>query len=220
MPFVLVLAVACGGKSGGSGGTAVAITASDSACAVAKTTLAAGKTTFRVRNTGSDVTEVYVYTSDNVVVTEKENIGPGTEATFTATMAAGHYQVACKPGMQGDGIRTDIEVTGKGGPAFPAHAETDIEFSAKDFSYSGLDNFAPKVGQSIEFEMANHGPSLHEFEVFGPDGKGMGEVGPTPKGKVGKVTLQFAAAGRYRYQCGIADHAQRGMKGTFTVTAT
>jgi iron uptake system component EfeO len=44
------------------------------------------------------------------VMTEKENIGPGTSATVAVDLAAGAYEVACKPGMTGDGIRTALTV--------------------------------------------------------------------------------------------------------------
>jgi plastocyanin len=32
------------------------------------------------------------------------------------------------------------------------------------------------------------------------------------------VVLELKVPGTYSYECGIADHADRGMKGTFTVT--
>ena len=61
---------------------AIALTATDSACEVARTDLAAGNTTFAISNEGNKVTEVYVYAQSGEefsrVVTEKENIGPGT----------------------------------------------------------------------------------------------------------------------------------------------
>lgn len=212
--FLLAL-TACSNGAGGSG-DAIAITASDTECKVAKTDLKAGDTTFRVKNEGKDVTEVYVYGDNDRVVTERENIGPGTSASFTADLAAGHYQIACKPGQQGNGIRTDIHVTGAGG-ASQAAASSEVEFEAKDFAFEGLDGVAPKAGETVKFEMENEGPAPHEFEVFGPDGKVLGEIGPTDKGKDGEVTLTFATAGTYKYVCGIADHEQRGMKGTFTV---
>jgi iron uptake system component EfeO len=92
-------------------GPAVAVTSSNSECRVAETTLPAGKHSFRVENTGSQATEVYVYGAGDKVVAEKENIGPGTKATFSVTLAAGQYQVACKPGQTGSGIRQPLTVT-------------------------------------------------------------------------------------------------------------
>jgi iron uptake system component EfeO len=115
--IVTLLAVpalaACGG---GSSGPSVKVTAGESSCAVAKTSLAPGKTTFAVHNSGSKVTEVYVYAKSgsefSKTVEEAEDIGPGTSRELTVDLAAGTYEVACKPGMTGNGIRTRITVGG------------------------------------------------------------------------------------------------------------
>jgi uncharacterized cupredoxin-like copper-binding protein len=216
LPFALLCLTAAACSDGAGSGDAVAITATDTECRVADTTLEAGDTTFRVKNDGKDVTEVYVYAEGDKVVTEKENIGPGTSANFTADLTAGSYQIACKPGQKGDGIRTHIHVSGEGGTAAKA-ADKEIEFEAKDFEFEGLDGFTAKAGETVKFEMENEGPAEHEFEVFGPDGKVLGEVGPTDASKEGEDTLTLASAGTYKYVCGIDDHEARGMKGEFTV---
>lgn len=216
--FLVVLALGVAACSKGGGAT-VAIDAGNTTCEVAKAELPAGKTTFKVHNTGSDVTEVYVYAPGDRVVEEKENIGPGTFATFTADLAAGAYEIACKPGQKGDGIRTHLHVTGAGGPAAKA-ADRDVELTAKEYAFGGdVAGLSIEAGQTVKFELENEGSLEHEFEVLGPDGNAVGEIGPTKAGKDGEVTLTFAKAGTYTYQCGIDDHAARGMKGTFTVTA-
>jgi iron uptake system component EfeO len=89
----------------------VAVTSTATECRVATTHLEAGKHTFEVENKGDAVTEVYVYGPGDKVITEKENIGPGTRARFQATLAAGTYEVACKPGQRGSGIRQAITVS-------------------------------------------------------------------------------------------------------------
>jgi iron uptake system component EfeO len=43
-----------------------------------------------------------------------ENIGPGLTRNLVVTAPAGKYTTACKPGMQGDGIRAAFEVTDSG----------------------------------------------------------------------------------------------------------
>jgi iron uptake system component EfeO len=93
-----------------SGADAIEIVSTQTECRVARTELTAGKHSFRVDNQGSDVTEVYVYAKGDKVVTEKEHIGPGTKATFSATLEPGEYEVACKPGERGNGIRQKITV--------------------------------------------------------------------------------------------------------------
>ena len=207
-------AVAC---SSSDDAAVVEVTASDEACVVAKTELDAGKTTLRITNDGKKVTEVYIYAAGDRVVTERENIGPGTSADLTADLAAGTYEVACKPGQTGKGIRQEITVTGEGGNALAASGDVEIHFDAVDYGYEGLDDLDLHSGESVEFEMVNKGSLEHEFEVFGPDGAVLGEIGPTAAGEEGKVVLTFSEAGAYRYVCGIDDHEDRGMAGTFTV---
>lgn len=112
--LLLVTIAGCGSTSSESGTTTYDVKAGDTTCALDKTTFAAGTVAFKVENTGSDVTEVYVYGkvagAFTKIMGEVENIGPGTSRTFTVSLRPGRYQVACKPGMSGDGIRTDITV--------------------------------------------------------------------------------------------------------------
>jgi len=105
------LALAACTSSSPSSGPAVAVTATDTECRVATTSLTPGTYTFEVENTGGQATEVYVYGPGKKIVSEKENIGPGTTARFTAKLATGSYEVACKPGQKGDGIRQPLNVT-------------------------------------------------------------------------------------------------------------
>lgn len=213
----LMALVALGACSKDEGGTVVELTASDRACVADTTELAAGKTTFRIRNTGDQVTEVYIYASDERVVTERENIGPGTSADLIADLAAGTYELACKPGQTGDGIREEITVTGAGGTALIEGGDIEAHVDALDYSFSGLDTLDVQPGETVKFEMKNKGTVEHELEVFGPNGEVLGEVGPTAAGEVGDVVLTLSKAGTYRYVCGIDDHEKRGMAGTFSV---
>lgn len=217
---------ACGTSSpSGTAGTSakVAIKAGDSRCDVAKTSFAPGQISFEVSNVGKDTTEVYVYGQGSKgafdkVVGEVENIAPGTSRDFTAAVTGGEYEIACKPGQTGQGIRTGIEVSGPTSTATAAY-DREIEVVAKDYALTGLEGFTAKAGERIEFKLENTSTShQHELEVFGPDGKAIGEVGPTDPGKDGEVILELKVAGTYTYECGIADHATRGMKGSFTVT--
>ncbi|MFS8201711.1 iron uptake system protein EfeO [Streptomyces sp. CWNU-52B] len=92
----------------------VEVTATDTACAVSKKEIPAGHVQIDVTNKGSKVTEVYLLFPDDRIVTERENIGPGTRQKVTAEVKAGDYRIACKPGMKGKGIRQDVTVTGGG----------------------------------------------------------------------------------------------------------
>ncbi|MES9554928.1 iron uptake system protein EfeO [Streptomyces sp. NPDC007076] len=108
----LTAVTGCAQKSDGKGDGAVRVVAKDDSCEVSKKKLPAGHIELAVQNKGSKVTEVYVLFPDDRIVAERENIGPGTKATITAEIKAGSYEVACKPGMKGHGIRQKLEVTG------------------------------------------------------------------------------------------------------------
>lgn len=96
------------------GGGAIAVTASDDACEVASTSAQAGTITFEVTNKGSRVTEFYLYAEGDRIMGEVENVTPGlTRRLIVEVSESGKYQTACKPGMQGKGIRGEFTVTGE-----------------------------------------------------------------------------------------------------------
>ncbi|GAB7033886.1 iron uptake system protein EfeO [Streptomyces sp. NPDC021749] len=103
------------GKGGGKG--TVDVTATNSSCELSTKEFPAGHVRLSVENKGSKVTEVYVYAPGDRIVTERENIGPGTHTEITAEIKAGSYEIACKPGMKGHGIRQKVTVSGKSATA-------------------------------------------------------------------------------------------------------
>jgi len=213
------VAIAVTSFSSASGDDKTALTATDRECQVATTTFTSGRHVFAVTNKGGDVTEVYVYAEGDRVVGEVENIGAGTTRDLTVSLDAGTYELACKPGQKGDGIRTTIEVTGEAA-ASAAPPDRRVEFAAAEpYTYAGLGGFTASAGQRVEFVMRNTDPTLpHEFELFGPDGASLGEIGPTDPGATGQAVVTLAEPGVYTFECGIEGHAAMGMKGSFTVT--
>ncbi|MGC5342767.1 iron uptake system protein EfeO [Streptomyces sp. DT24] len=140
----LTAVTGCAEKSDGKGDGAVQVVAKDDSCEVSKTKLPAGHVELAVENKGSKVTEVYVLFPDDRIVTERENIGPGTKANITAEMKAGSYEVACKPGMKGKGIRRKIEVTG--GAAAKRSPEMDRAVAGyRTYVQAQADETLPKV---------------------------------------------------------------------------
>jgi len=101
---------ACSDSSSGSG---VAVKASDTECAPETTSLTAGVTTFEVNNVGKKGTELYVLRPNGSTIGERENIGPGTTVKLTVELPAGDYVVRCRPGDIGEGIKTNIKVSGE-----------------------------------------------------------------------------------------------------------
>jgi plastocyanin len=222
LPALAVSVTACSHDGSGKD-TKIAVTAGDSTCVVAQKTFEKpGDVTFDVENAGKDVTEVYVYAKGSSgafdkVVGEVEDIAPGTHRDFEVDLGGGTFELACKPGQKGDGIRVPLTVEGKAADVDEAY-DREIEVEATDYAFEGLDGFSAKVGEKIEFTLENKSTShQHELEVFGPDGKAIGEVGPTAPGKTGAVVLTLAKAGTYTYESGVGDDAARGMKGTFVV---
>ena len=106
-------AAGTGGGEGGGGNQTIAVTSTDDACELSTATAPGGVVTFAVTNGGGQVTEFYLLAEDGVaIVGEVENVGPGLTRNLTVELGAGSYVAACKPGMTGDGIRTDFTVTG------------------------------------------------------------------------------------------------------------
>ncbi|MFE2062257.1 iron uptake system protein EfeO [Streptomyces sp. NPDC059467] len=105
---------ACTAKSDGKGGDAIQVTAADSRCETSTKSVPAGHVTLAIENKGSKATEVEILFPDDRIVSEKENIGPGTKYTLTAEVKAGSYEIACRPGMKGHGVRQKLTVTGSG----------------------------------------------------------------------------------------------------------
>ncbi|MBD0710819.1 MULTISPECIES: iron uptake system protein EfeO [unclassified Streptomyces] len=109
----LAAVTGCAEKSDGKAadGT-ITVIAKDDSCEVSAKEFPAGHVKLAVENRGSKITEVYVLFPDARIVTERENIGPGTKASLTAEIKAGDYEIACKPGMKGEGIRQQVKATG------------------------------------------------------------------------------------------------------------
>ncbi|MFF8376329.1 iron uptake system protein EfeO [Streptomyces sp. NPDC015661] len=125
---------------------AITVVAKDDSCEVSKKEFPAGHVKLAVENRGSKITEVYVLFPDDRIVTERENIGPGTKATITAEIKAGDYAIACKPGMKGDGIRQQVKATGKGAVSAKRSPEMDAAVAGyRQYVQAQADETLPKV---------------------------------------------------------------------------
>lgn len=103
--------------TGGASGP-IQVTSSNDACKVSTQSARSGNLTFAIQNEGSAVTEFYLLAEDGLrIVGEVENIGPGLTRNLVVTVPAGKYTTACKPGMEGGGIRAAFEVTESGSQA-------------------------------------------------------------------------------------------------------
>ena len=92
-----------------------------------------------------------------------------------------------------------------------------VPLAAHDYAYEGLESFAGVVGEKVEFEMTNVGPSRHEFVVIDPDGTVIGGIAPIGPTETGRKKLKLKKPGTYTFACFVDDHLSRDMKGTFEV---
>jgi iron uptake system EfeUOB component EfeO/EfeM len=123
----------------------VKVTATDSKCEVSKTKFPAGHVQIDIENKGSKVTEVYLLFPDDRIVTERENIGPGTKQKVTAEVKAGDYRIACKPGMKGKGIRQDVTATGSGKVAKRDPRLDSAVAAYREYAQEQADETVPKA---------------------------------------------------------------------------
>ena len=200
----------------------VTVKTGDTTCDLSEKEFKAGEIELEVENTGKDVTEVYVYGKGSdgdfdKIVGEVENLAPGTEREFEVNVGGGEYEVACKPGQKGDGIRTEIEVSGDASTSEAAY-DREVEVTATDFHFEGLDGFTAKVGEKVELKLENKGKAEHNLKVYDASGKEVGGVPNVEPGEDGEAVVELEKAGTYTYRCTVDGHADKGMEGTFTVS--
>lgn len=183
----LTAVTGCTEKSSAKDGDgAIQVTATDSKCEVSKKEFPAGHVELDIENKGSKVTEVYVLFPDDRVVTERENIGPGTKQKVTAEVKAGDYQIACKPGMKGDGIRQKVTATG-GGQAAKRDPRLDKAVAAyRKYTQEQADATIPLVkvfaeaikAHDIEAAKKAYAPSRIGWERTEPVAESFGDIDP------------------------------------------
>ncbi|MFJ8105577.1 iron uptake system protein EfeO [Streptomyces sp. NPDC096132] len=176
----------CTSKSDAKDGDRVInVTATDSKCETSKKEISAGHVELAIENKGSKVTEVYVLFPDDRVVTERENIGPGTKQRVTAEVKAGDYQIACKPGMKGTGIRQDLKVTG--GTAAKRNPKLDKAVADyREYAQEQADATIPLVktfteaikAGDLEAAKKAYAPSRLGWERTEPIAESFGDIDP------------------------------------------
>ncbi|KPC72117.1 peptidase M75 [Streptomyces sp. NRRL WC-3753] len=182
----LAAVTGCTEKSGAEDGEhVVAVTATDDKCEVSKKEFPAGHVELAIENKGSKVTEVYLLFPDDRVVTERENIGPGTKQRVTAEVKAGDYRIACKPGMKGKGIRQDVKATG--GEAAERDPRLDEAVAAyRQYVQAQADETLPKAeafakaveAGDLEAAKKAYAPSRIGWERTEPVAESFGDIDP------------------------------------------
>lgn len=130
----------------------ITVAASDTACEVGATEAAAGTISFDITNSGSKVTEFYLYATGGRIMGEVENIGPGLSRQLIVEVPdGGTYETACKPGMVGDGIRAPFTVTGSA----QRSVDTDTRLAEATAGYaryvnSQVEALVPKTQEFVD----------------------------------------------------------------------
>ncbi|CRZ18451.1 iron uptake system protein EfeO [Mycolicibacterium neworleansense] len=134
----------------GSNGTQITVDASDTECKLSGTTATTGASTFVVTNTGNKVTEFYVYGEGERVMGEVENISPGLKRQLIVQLTQpGTYQTSCRPGMVGEGIRGNFEVTGEAVKIDTEGKFKEAADSYKRYVNSQVDALVPAVEELV-----------------------------------------------------------------------
>lgn len=141
---------ACTAKSDAGDGKAIEVTAADSRCDTSAKSVPAGQVTLKIENKGSKATEVEIVFPDDRIVSEKENIGPGTKYTLTAEVKAGTYEIACRPGMKGHGVRQKLTVTGGGKSAQRDPRLDKAVADYRQYAQDQADETLPRVGTFVK----------------------------------------------------------------------
>ncbi|GGT19244.1 MULTISPECIES: iron uptake system protein EfeO [Streptomyces] len=193
LPAVLAAATAlasaavtgCTAKSDAKGDDAIQVTAADATCTTSTASVPAGQVTLKIRNKGTKATEVEILFPDDRIVSEKENIGPGTSYTLTAEVKAGSYEIACRPGMKGHGVRQKLTVTG--GKAAARDPELDKAVAAyRDYAQEQADDTLVKAGTFVKAVRAGdlaaakraYAPSRIGWERTEPVAESFGDIDP------------------------------------------
>ncbi|NEC86677.1 iron uptake system protein EfeO [Streptomyces sp. SID12501] len=182
----LVAVTGCTEKgSSGSGDRVISVTATDDKCEISKKEFPAGHIELAIENKGSKVTEVYVLFPDDRIVTERENIGPGTKQKVTAEVKAGDYTIACKPGMKGDGIRQAVKATGgkvaKRDPRLDAAVAAYRKYAQEqaDATLPLAETFAKAVkAGDLDAAKKAYAPSRIGWERTEPVAESFGDIDP------------------------------------------
>ncbi|MFF4797284.1 iron uptake system protein EfeO [Streptomyces sp. NPDC001351] len=182
----LTAVTGCTEKSKGDGDAAIQVTAADSKCDTSTKSVPAGQVTLKIENKGSQATEVEILFPDDRIVSEKENIGSGTKYTLTAEVKAGEYEIACRPGMKGHGVRQKLTVTGSGAAAKRNPKLDKAVADYREWAQEQADATLPKVevfakaikAGDLKAAQDAYAPSRVGWERTEPIAESFGDIDP------------------------------------------
>jgi iron uptake system component EfeO len=140
-------------KSESKGAGTITVDSTADACKLTTTKAPSGNVAFKVKNSGDQVTEFYLYGEDGLrIVGEIENVGPGLTRDLVVRAQPGKYVAACKPGMKGKGIREDFTVTDSGkSTTIKGVDQADIDAATTQYAAYVKDQSQELVDQTTAF---------------------------------------------------------------------
>ena len=137
---------------GGAADGPITVRAADTSCQVSTGEAPAGKITFQVTNSGTKVTEFYLYGTGDRILGEVENIGPGLSRQLIVEVPdGGTYTTACKPGMVGDGIRAPFTVLGSAARSIDTNARlAEATAGYKRYTTSQIEALVPRTQEFVD----------------------------------------------------------------------
>jgi iron uptake system component EfeO len=161
-------------KSAKGGQGTINVESSSDKCQLTSTKAPSGNVVFKVKNTGSQVTEFYLYDEDGLrIVGEIENVGPGLSRDLVVRAAPGTYVTACKPGMSGQGIRDTFTVTDSGkDTAIKGVDQSAIDAATSQYAAYVKDQSQQLVDQTTAFVTAYKAGKDDEARELFPHARG------------------------------------------------
>ena len=152
---VLTPLSACAENEQGASDGAISVVSTAEDCTLSTDEVPSGNLVFDVENRGSQVTEFYLLADDGLrIIGEVENIGPGITRKLVVQAGQGAYITACKPGMVGDGIRSDFTVTKGEALAVSADVQTLLDTATAQYAAYVKDQTEQLLTQTEAFATA------------------------------------------------------------------
>jgi iron uptake system component EfeO len=160
------------GKSG-----KITVESSANGCRLNTDKAPSGNVAFKVKNTGKDVTEFYLYAEDGMrIVGEIENVGPGLSRDLVVRAAPGSYVTSCRPGMSGKGIRSDFTVTDSGKDTEIKGVDQEaIDAATSQYAAYVKDQASQLVSETAKFTAAYKAGNAAQARKLFPHARGYWE---------------------------------------------
>jgi len=184
------------GSGTGAGATAVRVTLSNDGCQADPATVAAGPTTFTIKNEGGSSVSEAELVSGSRILGEKEGLTPGLSGSFSLDLKPGSYQLYC-PNAKAERSAFTVTGTSSSASASSSAAAAVNAATAGYHSYlkgkaaslialTGTFVAAVKAGQ-VERAKALYAQARAPYEAIEPVAESFGDLDPAIDAREGDV---------------------------------